>query len=137
MKLFFDTSAIAKRYIYEKGSEDIEKLLYAADEVCISMIAISEIFSALNRLIREKKILRDQYNSIKKAIYVDVSEFSICNITPEIIESSIFFLEKSPLKAMDSIQLACAFKMNIDTFISSDRKQIEAAKDIGLNVLKI
>ena len=137
MKLFFDTSAIAKRYIYEKGSEDIEKLLYAADEVCISMIAISEIFSALNRLIREKKILRDQYNSIKKAIYVDVSEFSICNITPEIIESSIFFLEKSPLKAMDSIQLACAFKMNIDTFISSDRKQIEAAKNIGLNVLKI
>lgn len=137
MKLFFDTSAISKRYIYEKGSEEIEKLLYAADEVCISMIGISEIFSALNRLQREKKIFREQYDTIKKAIYVDISEFSICNITPEIIESSIFFLEKSPLKAMDSIQLACAYKMNIDTFVSSDKQQIEAAKDIGLNVLKI
>ncbi len=137
MKLFFDTSAIAKRYILEKGSEELEKLLYNADEVCISMITITEIFSALNRLLREKKISKNHYNKLKNAIYKDITEFSICNITPEIIESSIFCLEKSALKAMDSIQLACAYKMNIDTFISSDNQQIEAAKNIGLIVLKI
>jgi len=128
MKLFFDTSAIAKRYIYEKGSKDIEKLLYTDDEVYISMIAISEIFSALNRLPREKKILREQYNSIKKAVYVDIAKFSICNISPEIIESSIFFLEKSPFKALNSIQLARAYKMNIDTFVSNDKQQVKTAK---------
>lgn len=137
MKIFFDTSAFAKRYINEAGSEEVDSLCFQATEICISILCIPEMISTLSRLVRERKINRRQYNEIKKVLYSDLGTITVCNITPSVVENSIILLERNVLKAMDSLQLACALEMNVDSFISSDIRQVKAAKKSKLKSIQI
>jgi len=60
MRLFFDSSAFAKRFIEEAGSQKIEELCQKASEVGLSVICFPEIISALNRRLRERERERHQ-----------------------------------------------------------------------------
>ena len=53
MKLSVDSSALAKRYIQEPGSEELEIFLQRASELAFSIILLPEVISALNRRLRE------------------------------------------------------------------------------------
>ena len=48
MRLFLDSSAFAKRFVNEAGSQDVERLCSLADELALSVICVPEIVSALN-----------------------------------------------------------------------------------------
>ena len=54
MKLFLDTSAFAKRYVAEPGSEKVMALCQEADALFVSVICLPELISTLCRLVREK-----------------------------------------------------------------------------------
>lgn len=56
MRIFFDSSAFAKRYIREEGTDIVLLWCDQATELCLSGIAISEIVSAFCRLQRENII---------------------------------------------------------------------------------
>ena len=47
MKLYFDSSALTKRYIFEKGSEEMDRFFLETDSVAVSSICLPEIISAL------------------------------------------------------------------------------------------
>ncbi len=50
--LFFDTSALIKRYIQEAGSDLVDELMDSAMEIYVSAISRIESNSAINRLLR-------------------------------------------------------------------------------------
>ena len=50
MKIFFDSSAFAKRYIDEPGSDSVEAICQNATELALSVICMPEIISAMNRI---------------------------------------------------------------------------------------
>lgn len=134
MKTFFDASAFAKRYVEERGSQLVDDICLNAKEVSISVICVPEIISALNRQIREKRLSRRDYNTIKQHLSNDVRDAVIVNLIPEVITMSTKLLEASPLRAMDALHVACASVWGAELFVSSDKQQITAAQKAGLAI---
>jgi uncharacterized protein len=137
MKLFLDSSAFAKRFVEEPGSQQVEDLCSQATELCLSVICVPEIISALNRRLREKSLTRQEYFQTKQRLSQDVRDTIIINLTPEVIQSSINILETNPVRTMDAIHVACATEWQADLFASSDLRQIVVARNTGLKTKHI
>lgn len=134
MRIFFDSSAFAKRFIEESGSDEVEKLCMSANGIALSSICFPEIISALNRRLREKVLSRKQYSVIKNKMIEEFEDIEIINLIPEVISKSVSLLEKNNLRTLDAIHLASAILWNSDLFVSADKRQITAAKKSGLKV---
>lgn len=134
MRIFFDSSAFAKRFIEESGSDQVEKLCMNARAIALSSICFPEIISALNRRLREKVLSRKQYSVIKNRMIEEFEDIEIINLIPEVISKSISLLEKNNLRTLDALHLASAILWNSDLFVSADQRQIAAAKKSGLKV---
>ncbi len=133
MKTFFDSSAFAKRYVEEPGSQAVETLCTAATELALSIVCLPEIISALNRRVRERNLSPRQYESIKDHMSEDISDAVIVNLTPDVISTCTTILEASPVRAMDALHVACAARWGAELFASADRRQISAARRAGLH----
>ena len=134
MRTFFDSSAFAKRFIDEPGSDEVEKICQKTESIGLSSLCLPEIISALNRRVREKSISRKSYFIIKKRLLEEIEDADLINVIPEIIARSILLLEKNKLRTIDAVHLASAIIWETDLFISADQRQIAAAKKSGLNV---
>ena len=132
MKAFFDSSAYSKRFFDEKGSDAVEEICSQTTSLALSIISIPEIVSALNRHLRESTISEVDYSEIKRVIFEDIKDVVIINITPNVITRSISILEHNVARAMDALHVACAIEWGSDLFVSSDRRQIQAAIKEGL-----
>jgi len=132
MKLLVDSSAFAKRYIQEKGSEQIEGYLQKASELALSIILMPEILSGLNRRLREHILSVKDYKRLKGRLLEDVRDATVIQITPSVISHTVRLLESSSLRAMDALHVACALEWNADLFLTSDKRQFIAAKNVGL-----
>lgn len=137
MRTFFDSSAFAKRFVDEPGSQTVEDLCSQATEVCLSVICVPEIVSALNRLTHEQSLTRNQYLTAKRRLSDDVRDAVIVNLTPAVIRSSIAVLEASRVRTMDALHVACALEWRAQLFASADRRQIVAARKAGLRARQI
>jgi predicted nucleic acid-binding protein len=108
-----------------------------ADSLGLSVIYLPEMVSVLNRLIREGKLSEDEYFGVQKTILADVEDADICELTPRAIAHSLRCLEKNALRTLDAIHLGCALAYGPDLFVSSDRRQLKAARNEGLKVIEI
>ena len=132
MKTFFDSSAFAKRYVEEDGSQIVDDICRETTELSLSVICVPEIISALNRRIREKRLSQRDYAKIKRHLSDDIRDVVIINLVPEVIVASTKLLEASPLRAMDALHVACAVIWRAELFVSSDKQQVAAAGKAGL-----
>ena len=132
MKTFFDSSAFAKRYIEETGSQVVEALCAAATELALSIICIPEILSAFNRHVRERDLSHRQYEKAKENLSEDIRDAVIVNLTPDVISTCTTILESSLVRAMDALHVACAVHWGAELFVSADKRQVSAAKKAGL-----
>lgn len=137
MNVFFDSSALAKRYYEEPGSEDVERLFLKSTQIIVSMTCLPEIISALNRKRREAKLSSGQYTIIKERLFLEFEDYLSCPLTPRVIAFTIKILEKFPLRAMDAIHLACAMEVSPGLFVSADVRQLEAAKKLKIKAQRI
>ena len=137
MKLFLDSSAFAKRFVEEPGSQEVEILCSQAAELGLSVICVPEIISALNRRLREKCLSQGDYAQAKQSLAQDVRDTVVVNLAPEIIRSSIEVLETTPVRTMDALHIACAMAWGADLFASADHRQIAAAKTAGLKTRRV
>lgn len=132
MKTFFDSSAFAKRYVEEPGSQAVDTLCTAATELAVSIVCVPEIISALNRRARERSLSAHQYEVAKESLSDDIRDVLIVNLTPYVISTCTTVLEASPVRAMDALHLACAVQWGAELFVSADKRQVAAAKRAGL-----
>jgi len=137
MRIFFDSSAFAKRYIEEPGSEKVENLCAQASMVGVSSICLPEIISGLCRLSRDSILTKNQYEVTKEALLRDFEDITVCNITPAVIGQTIHILETNTLRTLDALHIGCALEWESDVFVSSDIRQISAAKKAGLKTVKV
>lgn len=133
MRTFLDSSAFAKRYVEEIGSEDVDVLCAEATEIALSVLCVPEILSALNRRVREGRLSRLQYQQARQRLSEDVLDVVIVNLTPSVISTCTSILEAGPLRAMDALHVACAVQWEADLFVSADKRQISAARRAGLH----
>jgi predicted nucleic acid-binding protein len=134
LNVFFDSSALAKRYVEEAKSDRVQDILSSAASLTISVICISEIVSALCRRRRERRLTPQQYLSAKKALFADIEDMSVVNLTDQVIARAIDILEKWPLRSSDSLHIASAAEWSAQLFVSADERQCAAARQYGLQV---
>lgn len=134
MLTFFDSSAFAKRYMEETGSNEIEKLCLETDSIALSSICFPEIISALNRRLRENNLTKKEYLLIKDKMLEEFDSLEIINLVMEVIAKAISLLEKNNLRTLDAIHIASALIWKAELFVSADKRQILAAKKAGLKV---
>lgn len=137
MKAFFDTSALTKKYVSERGSERLIEVLSKSEKKVISVICFPEIISVLSRLKREKKIADGQYHKLRSFIISDLENFYLCALTTQVIKRSVVLLESFSLKTLDALQIACGIESRSEIFISADYQQLQAARQAGLKVEEV
>ncbi len=132
MKLFADSSAYAKRYILEYGSNRMDHLLRKASQLGLCTILVPEIVSALNRRKREKVLFPSDYRAIKSQLMEDLHDAVVLQLTSAVISHSVKLLETNVLRAMDALHVACALEWKTDLFVTADKRQLIAAQHAGL-----
>jgi predicted nucleic acid-binding protein len=132
MKMFLDSSAFAKRFVDETGSDKVEDACAEASELGLSVICVPEIISALNRRRRERALSAKQYAEAKQRLLDDVRDADIINLAVPVVGSAIGVLEESPVRAMVALHIACALEWGAQLFVSSDQKQLAAARRAGM-----
>lgn len=137
MKLFLDTSAFAKRYVAESGSDKILGFCEQADSLVVSVICLPELISTLSRLVREKKLTKADYRKLKSRVMADLADTDIVPIDTGVLVTTTSLLETHTLRAMDALHIACAIASAPDKFISADQRQLFAARKSGLNVVDV
>jgi len=137
MRVFFDSSAFAKRYVSEEGTDAVVQWCDRAAEIALSGIALPELISAFCRLRRESKISEAQYQQLKDSLLADIEDAAICDLTPIVLAHSIASLERNTLRGMDAIHIGSAVAMQADLFVSADARQCATAAAVGLEVAAV
>lgn len=135
---YFDASALAKRYVRERGSLKVQRLL-AADGSATSRLTSVEVVSALRRRVREGWLSGEQGDRAQAALDSDLSAMLIVELTPAVVRQAHRLLQRHPLRAGDAIQLASSLHLREaleeDTgFVAFDDRLIAAARSEGLRV---
>jgi predicted nucleic acid-binding protein len=133
MNAAFDSSALAKRYIAEPGSEQVDEILQNATQLGLSVLCVPEIASALNRRVREGALPASGYGQAKAQLAADVGDAIVLQLTPEVVATAVTLLEQNVLRAMDALHIAGALVWRADLFVTADRRQFAIAKQAGLN----
>ena len=137
MRTFLDTSAFAKRYLAETGSDRVQILIGDTDHLAVSVLCVPEFVSMLSRLVREGRLAGTGRTALKENAVRDLEDADVCQITAGVLGSAIELLEKHPLRAIDALHVASAIAIGADLFVSADRRQLAAARASDLQVADV
>lgn len=136
---YFDASALAKRYVREKDSAKVRRLL-SLDVPATSRLSAIEIVSALMRRSREGTLLEKNRERALAVLDGDLAAMLVVELTPEIVTRAQVLLRRYPLRAGDAIQLASCLQLQAElaeepvVFVAFDVRLIAAADAEGVKV---
>ena len=137
MNFFFDSSSLLKRYLNEVGDDKVQKLFEQADKIFISIITHVECASAFKRLLHTKFINEKEYQLLHSEINLDLPFFETIYFDDDTKINALKIIEKYPMKALDTIQLASLIQVSneIDYFIVCDQKLKKYALKEGIHII--
>ena len=136
---FVDTSAIAKRYLPEVGTNWVLSwvLPQAGNVVIVSELTLVEMFSLLARRQREGSLSAPNTGILQGNFLLHCErEYLVTPLDSGVLRLARQLVDKHPLRTLDAIQLASALHVvNIlnepMTFISGDKNLLSAAAAEG------
>ena len=128
MKVFLETSSLVKRYLEEKGAEDLEEFFEKVSGVVVSPITWLEVNSAIHRNRIQKKITDAEAGLFIREAECDFQFWGRMDFNEELEEKAVSYAQKHGLKTFDCIQLASACLAPVDVFVTSDKRLYNAAK---------
>ena len=144
--VFFDTSALVKRYVTtEAGAPMVRDIVEAADVVpAIARVSMVEMASALGRRQRQGQLSAAERDRLWAEFEIDLeTTFAVVEPDDDIWKAAQILCFRHPLAAYDAVQLATALRSVILAssplgeqlrFCTADRQQATAAKSEGLTV---
>ncbi|MBM4346163.1 MAG: type II toxin-antitoxin system VapC family toxin [Deltaproteobacteria bacterium] len=138
MTAFVDTSALAKRYFLEDGSDEFEAWLADAIPATISRLATVEFASVVQRRVRIGAVSSEHAERVECTFAADVASgaISIPEMSPELYEHACRLMRSVdvPLRALDALQLASALASGARVMATADRHLAAASECVGLPV---
>ena len=143
---FFDTSALIKRRVRERGSTWVRSLIRskAAHTIHLSGITTVEVFAAITRRQRGGTLSAAQAGAILGHFQRHLSQrYMVTDVTPALLSDAMRLARRHGLRAYDAVQLAAALEVGriyhstgFSPFIlvSADRELNAAATAEGLSV---
>jgi predicted nucleic acid-binding protein len=139
--IYFDTSALAKWYLKEARSDDVEKYIQEHGPVDISDLTVVEMRTLLARRRRERNI--DPRTEIK--IYATFEEdirqkFLICHPLPVGLAAGavnlLSVLSDLQLRTLDALHLTIAKEIQTEVVATADRIMAIGAEAMGFSVVR-
>ena len=139
--IYFDTSDLAKWYLKEARSDDVEKYIQGHGPVDISDLTVVEMRTLLARRRREKNI--DPKTEIK--IYATFEEdirqkFLICHPLPVGLAAGavnlLSVLFDLHLRTLDALHLTIAKEIQTEVLATADRIMAIGAEAMGFSVIR-
>jgi predicted nucleic acid-binding protein len=138
--MYFDSSALVKRYLKEDGTEKVNSLIASQRLIATSKLAYPEILSTLTRKQREVEISRKDFKSVIAIFEKDWEKLFIVEFHDELLKTIKELLGKYSLKGADTLHLSSAIwlgrvtKTRV-TFVASDATLLRAARSENLMII--
>jgi len=136
--LYFDTSALIKRYVEEEGTSTVDSLWSASLSIATSVVAFAETAAAFSRKLREGILTEKEYTETLEMFRIDFDSFTLIPITTALNATIERLVRRYPLRGLDAIHLSSAliFKNSSISvqFACFDRPLNEAALREGLAI---
>lgn len=139
---FLDTSALAKRYINETGSNWISNFVHPSSGNIVTICDLTpiELFSLIERRLREKRLELATATTLKIGFLKHYqNEYISVILEQPILIQARNLVTQYPLRPPDAIQLACALEATRTlqmpiTFLCADNDLLSAAVTEGFAV---
>lgn len=143
--LYFDTSALLKRYVDEPGSAWLRSLMQSENDIPLtSVVTRVEVACALARRQREGALSPVIRQELWQAFQFDFTyRFQTIKVGLNVLTMAEALAFQHPLRAYDAMQLASAQIANRRllrrgnpglTFLSADTRLLEVARLVGFTV---
>lgn len=140
---YLDTSALVKLYVREPGTDEMVRLAEPSSGHTVAILGLArvEFRSAVRRRERAGEVSHDAAAALITSIDVHLqSLYLVQPVTEAVLEEAAGLLDRHPLRAYDSIQLAGCLSLRArvsepPSFVCSDRQLLLAAQQEGLDVL--
>lgn len=130
--LYVDTSALAKLYLIEAGSERIAERARAAPSVASSTLAWPECLASFARRRREGTISADEHRALREKFVSDWGNVATIDLDGRVLEIADRLLLDHALRGADAAHLASALYLAEQglavEFACSDRALVAAAR---------
>jgi predicted nucleic acid-binding protein len=153
-RVYFDTSAVIKEFVVEKGSELIDKITNAARnqklQIVSSAWSINESIAVIDRLSRQKfeetgnpKLSTHEKQEIISTFVERVSEsdeksnFFFAPIAHEIVSKSRVLIDGYHISADDALHVYTAYIFDCTFFLIHDHKTVNRIKKGLENDMKV
>lgn len=139
--IYFDTSALAKWYLNEPRSEDVEDYIRRRGPVDISDLTVLEMRCLLSRRRREGNIDSKTETKVFATFEEDTRQkFLICHplgagLTLGAV-NILSILSDLPIRTLDALHLAIAREIQAETLATADRVMAKGARALGLSVVR-
>lgn len=134
---YFDTSALIKRYVDEKGRREVLQLLRRHQCVASAVLSV-ELRSALRRRVADGSLDARRVPDILKRFAADREFWALVAVTSEVLQAAEKLVAAHPLRTLDAIHVASAelFAERLAaselTFVSADARQTAVAAAVGM-----
>lgn len=140
--IYFDTSALVKRFVTEVASDRVERLIADEPSVATAKIAYPEIYSGLTRKWREKDLSRSDYELACRQFELDWESYVRIDLHDDILRISRDLIQRHPLRGFDAVHLASATYLQKAlgepiSFVAADRRLLEAADQESLAIVDV
>lgn len=138
--VYFDTSALAKWYLNEENSDEVEQYLQERGPVAISDLTVVEMRSLLARRRREKAIDSKLEARIFGLFREDIRQgFLSCLSLPDgLMDGAVDLISvfpDVPLKTLDALHLVIAKEIGADVIATADRVMADGAAAMRFSVM--
>lgn len=140
MRAYLDTSALAKWYLNEAGSEQFSAWIAEQDDTHISTLTVTEFRCLLARRERMKELGSTSAQQIFATFEHDIEQgflilHEVQNDDLVMARQLIDRLANLPLRTLDAMHLSIAERMNVDALASADKVMLEAADYLGMQIV--
>lgn len=139
--IYFDTSALAKWYINEYHSEEVESYLQQNGPVAVSDLTVVEMRCLLARRRREKDISTTLETEIFATFQEDIRrKFLHCHpLPPDLATGAInlmVILGDIPVRSLDAMHLVIAREIGARVLATADKVMADAAAALEFELVK-
>ena len=140
--LYIDSSALAKLYVPEAESDNVDAFLRGRIGLMISELVITEVLSAVARRKRERELQPALANQIRDAVLADADSgaFARLHLDPavhRVAERLLLTTASMSMRTLDALHLALAFSGAATHVLTFDHRMREAAVQSGLTVIEL
>lgn len=129
---YLDTSALIKRFVVERGSTALRRLLDRDPEIATATVAYPEAYAGLTRRYRERGLSQRQYASACAQFAKDWPAYVRVELHGDVLDAAREVIQRHGLRGFDGVHLASAVVLQRGlgepvTVVAADDRLLRAA----------